>query len=97
METDDAPTTVHDDLTQQERLALDLLLAGNGRVVGRIELTRALGIPSMQSRRVDVVLVQVRKVIGEDRLVNVRNRGWRIVPPTVSTEPSEPHGASRSV
>jgi DNA-binding response OmpR family regulator len=80
METDVARQPALDQLTQQEQRALDLLLAGNGRVVGRVELTRALGIPSGQSRRVDVVLVQVRKAIGEDRLVNVRNRGWRIVP-----------------
>jgi DNA-binding response OmpR family regulator len=64
-------------LTIQEQQIVAALQAANGRVVGRTELARAAGI-APQGRRIDVLLVNVRRTLGADSIVNVRNRGWRL-------------------
>jgi DNA-binding winged helix-turn-helix (wHTH) protein len=64
--------------TSQEMAIIDALRSGGGRVLGRTELARVLGISPLQNRRIDVLLVGVRRVLGPDALVNVRNRGWRL-------------------
>jgi DNA-binding response OmpR family regulator len=68
-------------LSAQEQLIVTTLCSANGRVVGRTELARVAGVPP-QGRRIDVLLVNVRRVLGADRVVNVRNRGWRYVQPS---------------
>lgn len=58
--------------SQMELLAL--LMANQGRVVSREELSRALGLA--RARSVDVILSSLRKELGRDFVRNVRNRGW---------------------
>jgi DNA-binding response OmpR family regulator len=66
-------------LTSQEQVLVELLRSSNGRVFGRMELARAAGIAPANSRRIDVLLVNVRRNLGAESIVNVRNRGWRYV------------------
>jgi DNA-binding winged helix-turn-helix (wHTH) protein len=63
-------------LNQREAVLLHTLLANQGRVVTRTELARAVGL-RQQARRVDVHLVNVRRAL-DDRLINVRGRGWMV-------------------
>jgi DNA-binding winged helix-turn-helix (wHTH) protein len=63
-------------LNQREAVLLQTLLANQGRVVTRTELARAVGL-RQQARRVDVHLVNVRRAL-DDRLINVRGRGWMV-------------------
>jgi DNA-binding winged helix-turn-helix (wHTH) protein len=63
-------------LSQREVVLLQTLLANQGRVVTRTELARAVGL-RQQARRVDVHLVNVRRAL-DDRLINVRGRGWMV-------------------
>jgi hypothetical protein len=63
-------------LQPREAELLRLLLARHGRVVGRTELARHVGL-TKTPRRVDVHLVAVRRVVG-DALINVRARGWML-------------------
>jgi DNA-binding response OmpR family regulator len=65
-------------LTDQERCIFDAICAARGRVVTRTELARAARLPQTQARRVDVLLVNVRRALGDDELVNVRSRGWML-------------------
>ena len=64
-------------LTPREEAMLALLLAHRGRVVTRTELARVAGL-RISSRRIDVHLVNVRRHVGAERLVNVRSRGWMV-------------------
>jgi DNA-binding response OmpR family regulator len=73
------------ELTSQELAIIDALRSSGGRVLGRLELARVVGIAPAHSRRVDVLLVAVRRVLGPENILNVRNRGWRYVEPTVAT------------
>jgi hypothetical protein len=66
------------DPTSQEMAIIDALRSGGGRVLGRTELARVVGISPSQNRRVDVLLVGVRRVLGPEAVVNVRSRGWRL-------------------
>jgi DNA-binding winged helix-turn-helix (wHTH) protein len=65
-----------DALHPREVVLLQTLMANQGRVVTRTELARAVGL-RQQARRVDVHLVKVRRVL-DDRLINVRGRGWMV-------------------
>ncbi len=76
---DDLSAELSLELSPQEQAIIDALRSGSGRVLGRTELARAAGIAPSQGRRVDVLLVGVRRVLGADAIVNVRNRGWRLV------------------
>ena len=96
--SDDAPprcgAPVPDDmiLNDREMSLLRVLAESRGRVVTRSELARRAGLRHLQPRRVDVLLVNVRRVAGAERLINVRGRGWMltdlseglVVPPTGS-------------
>ena len=66
-------------LTPQERAVYQALAAGAGRVVSRIELARAVGIADRSERRCDSLIVGVRRVLGADRVLTVRRRGWMLV------------------
>lgn len=74
-----------DVLNPREAALLQALMANQGRVVTRTELARAVGL-RQQARRVDVHLVNVRRAL-DDRLINVRGRGW-MVPPGFELSPS---------
>jgi DNA-binding response OmpR family regulator len=65
------------ELCEKELCILNVLLSRQGKVVPRVELARAVGLRSNE-RRVDVLLVAVRRVLGDDGLINVRGRGWMI-------------------
>lgn len=56
------------------------LVARQGRVVTRTELAREIGLRTDQTRRVDAMLVEVRRDLTAQgyELINVRSRGWMI-------------------
>jgi DNA-binding winged helix-turn-helix (wHTH) protein len=65
-------------LGTQERAVLAALLANRGRVVNRHELARLAGIANCTERRIDSLLVGVRRALGADSIVTVRRRGWML-------------------
>ncbi len=75
--------------TDHEHLLFTILVAQKGRVVPRTRLARDLGFHHGQSRRVDAMLVNVRRELSlyGMELVNVRSRGWMVAeqPQTAST------------
>lgn len=83
-------------LNDRELALLRVLIDSRGRVVTRSELARRAGLRHLQPRRVDVLLVNVRRAVGPEHLQNVRGRGWMltglpdglVVPPA---EPDAPH------
>jgi DNA-binding response OmpR family regulator len=62
------------------QILLAALVARQGRVVTRTELAREIGLRTDQTRRVDAMLVEVRRDLTSQglELVNVRSRGWMI-------------------
>lgn len=69
-------------LSEREAAVLAVLEAAGGRVVSRAELARAAGLAALSPRRVDGVLVRLRRVLPVGALVTVRGRGWALVPPS---------------
>ena len=67
-------------LREREAAVLAVLRAAGGRVVPRAELARAAGLDGLSERRVDGVLVRLRRVLPEGALVTVRGRGWALAP-----------------
>ena len=67
-------------LPEREAAVLAVLEAACGRVVGRTELARAAGLADLSPRRVDGVLVRLRRVLPDGALVTVRGRGWALLP-----------------
>lgn len=65
-------------LSDREAAVLDVLRAARGRVVPRAELARAAGLAGLSERRVDGVLVRLRRALPEGVLVTVRGRGWAL-------------------
>jgi hypothetical protein len=47
-------------------------------VVSRAELARAAGIADLGPRRCDALMVDIRRLVGAERLVTVRRRGWML-------------------
>jgi hypothetical protein len=62
------------------QVLLAALVERKGRVVTRTELARVLGLRTDQTRRIDAMLVEVRRELTQQglELVNVRSRGWMI-------------------
>lgn len=58
---------------------LGALRAAGGRVVSRAELARSAGLDGLSTRRVDGVLVALRRQLPDGSLVTVRGRGWMLV------------------
>ena len=48
-------------------------------MVSRAELARAAGLDGLSERRVDGVLVRLRRVLPDGALVTVRRRGWALL------------------
>ncbi len=63
----------------REAALLGALRSSGRRVVTRRELARVAGLRE-HPRRVDVHLVNVRRALSDEQLVNVRGRGWMLVP-----------------
>lgn len=78
---DDAPA-VTGVLTESERAVLAALQMAQGRVIGRAELAARAGLGDLSARRVDSILVGLRRSLGEGSIVTVRARGWRLASPT---------------
>ena len=72
-----APSDTEAELDPREVAILEILRSKAGRVVTRTELAHAAGLRH-HPRRVDVHLVNVRRHLGDDLLVNVRSRGWML-------------------
>ena len=59
---------------------LAVLVEQQGRVIDRDRLKRDAGLDDLHDRRCESVLVGVRKALGDDAIVTVRRRGWRLSP-----------------
>ena len=80
-------------LSEAEATVWRFLQANAGRVVTRSELARHVGLRGLSPRRVDVLLVAVRRAIGAEQLRNVRGRGWLVIKESLN-EPLEESTAS---
>jgi len=66
------------DVSGSQLELLAVLIANKQRVMDRSELAGALGL--RHARTVDVLLSNLRHMIGRDFVRNVRSRGWIIDP-----------------
>lgn len=66
------------ELTPQEQLVYQVLRDHQGRVIGRRELARRAGLSDLGVRRCDAIIVGIRRVVGAERVVTVRRRGWML-------------------
>lgn len=57
---------------------LEVLRSAAGRVVSRADLARAAGLDGLSERRVDGVLVRLRRALPDGALITVRGRGWAL-------------------
>jgi DNA-binding response OmpR family regulator len=65
-------------LVTPEVAVLAVLLTFAGRVVSRELIARKSGLRECSSRRVDSLLVGIRRAIGADAIRTVRGRGWML-------------------
>jgi DNA-binding response OmpR family regulator len=63
-------------LTPQERAVFMALSQETNRVMSRVEIARAAGISDLNQRRCDSLIVGIRRVVGANRLITVRRRGY---------------------
>ncbi len=70
-----------DPLPPREAAVLRALEQAGGRVLSRADLARAAGLVGLSPRRVDGVLVALRRRLPPGRLLTVRGRGWALRPP----------------
>jgi DNA-binding response OmpR family regulator len=61
-----------------ERAVLGVLVEAPGRVLSRGELARRAGLRQLSERRVDAVMVTLRRILGDDSISTVRRRGWML-------------------
>ena len=59
---------------------LNALVDSGGRVVDRDRLRREAGLRDLNDRSCDSALVGIRRALGQDAVVTVRRRGWRLNP-----------------
>ena len=70
--------SVDDNPTPLDLHILRLLVESQGKIVGRDFLARQTGLESASARRVDASLVSIRRWLGTNSLVTVRQRGWML-------------------
>jgi DNA-binding response OmpR family regulator len=68
-----------EDLTPQERAVYAVLASEPNRVRTRHEIARSAGISDLNQRRCDSLIVGIRRVVGSDRLITVRRRGYLLL------------------
>ena len=59
---------------------LAVLVEQQGRVIDRDGLRLHAGLKDLNARRCESALVGVRRALGDDAVVTVRRRGWRLSP-----------------
>lgn len=77
-------------LSSPEVAALAVLVAFAGRVVSREVLARRSGLRDRGQRRVDSLLVGIRKALGPDAITTVRSRGWILHLDKIAVPGAEP-------
>lgn len=65
-----------------EREAAVLGVLASGKVVSRTELIRHADLGDLSARRCESVIMNLRRILGPDSIVNLRRRGWRLVAET---------------
>ncbi|MFM8625627.1 MAG: winged helix-turn-helix domain-containing protein [Actinomycetota bacterium] len=68
----------HTPLSPTEQAVLRALLSADGRVVSRATIARDCGLGHLSARRADSVVAALRRRLGSDALVTVRQRGWML-------------------
>ena len=59
---------------------LAVLVEQQGRIIDRDGLRLHAGLKDLNVRRCESALVGVRRALGNDAVVTVRRRGWRLSP-----------------
>ncbi len=57
---------------------LAVIVETPGRVISRPELARRAGLRDLSERRIDAVMVTLRRSLGADAIRTVRRRGWML-------------------
>lgn len=65
-------------LTRSDIAVLNALVENKGRVLDRSSILKSAGLQSSTSRRCDASLVSLRKALGPESIVTVRQRGWML-------------------
>lgn len=65
-------------LAPTEAAVLQTLLAAEGRVVSRETIVRDAGLGHLSPRRTDAVIASLRRRMGAETLITVRQRGWML-------------------
>ncbi len=65
-------------LSPADLAVLRTLLTHSGQVLGRTTIQRFAGLDHCSARRCDSVLVSLRRVLGADAIITVRQRGWML-------------------
>ena len=61
-----------------ERAVLAVIVETPGRVISRFELAGRAGLRDLSERRIDAVMVTLRRALGPDAIRTVRRRGWML-------------------
>ena len=65
-------------LPPTETAVLRALLAAEGRVVSRETIVRDSGLGHLSPRRTDAVIASLRRRLGAESVITVRQRGWML-------------------
>lgn len=67
-------------LPPTESAVLEALVRAGGKVVSRATIVRDGGLGHLSTRRTDAAIVALRRLLGADSVITVRQRGWRLDP-----------------